>query len=71
MAKSSGLRPMVSAKGITSQDNGAQELPGTYTTRPFPSYVGERNSVEINPRLGTPGGGNAHHSPLNGRQGKK
>jgi hypothetical protein len=59
MSKSGGIKAVVSAKGISSQSDGAQELPGTYTTRPFPSYVGKSASVEMTPLLGGMGGNDA------------
>lgn len=68
MAKSSsGVKAQVSSKGISSQDNGANELPGSYTTRPFPSYVGSKSSAEFSPLLGSKGGGD-QLGPLNGRR---
>lgn len=69
MKNSGGSKAMVSSKGISSQDNGANELPGSYTTRPFPSYVGTKSSAEFSPLLGSKGGGDALGS-LVGRKSK-
>ena len=52
-ADKGSLKPMVSAKGISSQDNGAQELRGSYTERPFLDHVGKNNSVEVPPLMGS------------------
>jgi hypothetical protein len=38
---------------LSSQDNGAQSLPGTYTTRPAPGNINKTNSYVSSPDLGT------------------
>ena len=64
------LAPVTQSGGsLSSQDGGAQELPGSYTTRPIQFQVGKTASVVLNPRMGTVGGKDAL-GKANGRQGK-
>jgi hypothetical protein len=53
------MKPQVSSKGISSQSNGAQQLPGTYTKHPFPENVGKNASHEMKPDMGAKCGGDA------------
>lgn len=64
------LRPSIQSNGsISSQDGGAQELPGTYTTRPIQAQVGKVGSFTSNPALGTRAGAGAL-GKLNNRKSK-
>lgn len=64
------IKPMTQGNGsLSSQDNGAQELAGTYTTRPFQPQAGKNTSVSVNPLMGTRAGADML-GKLNGRKTK-
>ena len=61
------LAPVMRDNGsLSSQDGGAQELPGTYTTRQIQHQVGKVASKEIQPAMGSRSGADMLGS-LNGR----
>lgn len=64
------MKPTTQGNGsLSSQDNGAQELKGGYTTRPFQPQAGKNASYTVNPLMGTKGGKDMLGS-LNGRKTK-
>ena len=64
------LKPVMRENGsISSQDGGAIELPGTYTTRPIQHQLGKVGSVEIAPAMGSRASANKLGN-LNNRKGK-
>lgn len=63
------MKPVTSSRGISSQDNGAQQLPGSYNKHPAPPNIGKTNSYQCDPRMGSKGGGDKLGS-LAGRKGK-
>jgi hypothetical protein len=65
------LKPVVRSNGISSQDGGAQELPGSYTTRPIQHQVGKVGSFATNPLMGQkPGVAGDTLGKANGRKTK-
>ena len=61
------LAPVMRDNGsISSQDGGAQELPGTYTTRPIQHQLGKVASKVIPPAMGSRSGADSLGA-LNGR----
>jgi hypothetical protein len=62
-----GLSPSTSSMGISSQDNGANTLAGTYAARPMPGFINQNKSVQVDNRLGTKSEGDAL-GPLQGRK---
>lgn len=64
------MKPTTQGNGsLSSQDNGAQELKGGYTTRPFQPQAGKNASFSTNPLMGTKGGADMLGT-LNGRKTK-
>lgn len=65
------LKPTFQSNGsISSQDGGARELPGTYTTRPIQSQVGKVGSFQVAPAMGSRASADKFGS-LNNRKGSK
>ena len=65
------LAPVMRENGsISSQDGGAQELPGTYTNRPIQHQLGKVGSFQTPPAMGSRASADKFGN-LNNRKGGK